>query len=387
MKVLYVTSGHVMYPHGNLNRYIVTALPNLQAQTEVFDLRPGTDWVRQLDTVLERFGPDFVFSIHGQFFTEETVCTIRKRGAKCGMWFVDDPYDIDASKERLYSYDYIFTTERNCVPVYQRYGYRKVYSIMFGTQKDFFFPEVVGPGYRSDVCLVGSPFQGRTETMRYVVSRLPGVQFRLAGPGWDLGRYSNVQYVRHPLSPEEVRKFYNGAKINLNVYRVFNEALYGGSLNREGITASSPNARTFDIAACRSFQLCTDRPEIREYFDPTAEMVTVQNDADLVEKISKYLHCPEERRQIAMRAYSRTLNKYQLEHSLAQMFEIVKHDLGSRSRLIKGAETPGVYLVANGVKCPIPSVEVFERLQFRWEDVAILEQSEIEKIPDGPVLW
>ncbi|AZR72019.1 hypothetical protein BBF96_00515 [Anoxybacter fermentans] len=53
-----------------------------------------------------------------------------------------------------------------------------------------------------------------------------------------------------------------------------------------------------------------------------------------------------------------------------------------QGQLIKG-EKSAVYFVYNGQKHLITSTDVFNRLNFRWEDVKILPQSEVDKIPTG----
>lgn len=51
-------------------------------------------------------------------------------------------------------------------------------------------------------------------------------------------------------------------------------------------------------------------------------------------------------------------------------------------KLIKG-ERPAVYFLYNGFKHLIPSLEAFKKLKFRWENLAILPQAEIDRIPSG----
>ncbi|MFD2879981.1 hypothetical protein ACFTAO_34770 [Paenibacillus rhizoplanae] len=54
------------------------------------------------------------------------------------------------------------------------------------------------------------------------------------------------------VQPETAAKFYNGAKIVLNIHRPSAEKY---NRNQSGIIATSINNRTFDAASCEAFQL------------------------------------------------------------------------------------------------------------------------------------
>lgn len=54
-----------------------------------------------------------------------------------------------------------------------------------------------------------------------------------------------------------------------------------------------------------------------------------------------------------------------------------------KGELFKTAQSPAVYFVFMGYKHEIPSREVFARLRFDWNQVKIIPQNELEKIPTG----
>lgn len=57
-----------------------------------------------------------------------------------------------------------------------------------------------------------------------------------------------------------------------------------------------------------------------------------------------------------------------------------------RGELIRSQE-PTVYFLLNQIKYPIPSEEVFHKLNFRWEDIKHISQQKIDQIPTGTVLY
>lgn len=401
MKVLYVTSGHIYYPHRYLDTFIVNSFHSISAQhlIRVFEVNHSVNWPPQLISVVNQFKPDFIFSIHGSQMSPALVEQLRRLGAKVGMWFVDDPYDVDASKQRLFGYDFVITNERKCVDLYKRLGVAKVFYVRFGTQTSVYYPEEQPEAYQSDLCVVGSPFPKRVELIKFLVASIPQISIKLVGPNWQQHMAGRVEIINRPVEPNEVRKFYNGAKINLNMHRGNSEHLTAGvNLNQEGIEATSPNSRTFDIAACKAFQLVDARPGLNDYFDLQQELAVYHNPNELVNQIVHYLQTPDERKRIAENAYRKTLRVYRLESSLLQLFQLVEGEICvernrlvspeilKRSQLVKGDKKPAVYLIVDGWKHEFPSREVFNRLHLRWEDIQLFPQNLIERIPTGVTL-
>lgn len=62
--------------------------------------------------------------------------------------------------------------------------------------------------------------------------------------------------------------------------------------------------------------------------------------------------------------------------------ETVKFPDGS---LVKGT-SPNVYFIEDGVKERIPSIELFNKKGFRWQDVFLLEDKELAAYPDGGIV-
>lgn len=399
MKVLYITSGfNGGYPHQFIDQFIKTSFNSVSHQMRHFDLVPNLGWHRKLYQVIDSFNPDYVFTIHGGYMTESIVQRIKESGCKVGIWFVDDPYDIDASKQKLFSYDYIFTNEKECIPVYNRHGFPRVFHLPLGVQTAFYRPQRIEGQYYSDLCFVGTPFPERINILKYLVAKLPRLSYTIIGPQWSSYLSGRARVINHPLGPGEVSKYYNGARINLNIHRneveQFNPALV---LNQERIRASSPNNRTFDIAACRSFQIVDNRRGLEEYYDLKKELVTFDDKTDLAKKVEYYLNSSEERSLIANRAYRRTLQHYTFEQVLNRMLSTVENNLLDEIRvairclngrgemggkLVKGAG-PAVYFLHHGRKYSFPNEETFLQLGCHWEHINIMSEHELNSIPSG----
>ncbi len=123
-------------------------------------------------------------------------------------------------------------------------------------------------------------------------------------------RYGGIYVVE-----EEKAKAFNAAKIVLNT--MFYSEI-------EGV-----NCRLFEAAGCGAFQVADWRPALPEIFEPEHEIVTFRTREELKEKVDYYLARPEERREIADRAYARAQREHTYEVRLRKMFEIL--GLGSKA--------------------------------------------------------
>lgn len=395
MRILYITSGMVqLYPHRYIDQFITEAFDSFDAETRVFQLDRCTDWQQEIVSCVREFAPMYIFTIHGGNLSTEVVHWMQQQGSKVGIWFVDDPYDLDESKHRLYGYDFIFTNEWEAVRVYQSAGCKQVHYLALGTAWQHFYPEFSPAEYRSDLCLIGSPFRRRVELVNGLVKRFPQYHVKVVGPKWlECGLSPQVDLVPHHVEPDEVRRYYNGAKINLNIHRDTGEQYAACvNLNAEGIPAHSPNNRTFDIAACRAFQLVDARPRMDEFYHQGSEMISFQNAEELLNRVAHYMRDEGERVKIAERAYRRTLCEHGFMQRIRQMAGIVeeriKQEIAARFDLgvLVKDDRPQVYLILNGRKHLFPSEEIFFRWGGIWENVQVWTRERVDTVPTGLIL-
>ena len=108
---------------------------------------------------------------------------------------------------------------------------------------------------------------------------------------------------------DEKAKAFNAAKIVLNT-------MHYGEI--EGV-----NCRLFEVAGCGAFQIADWKPGLPDLFEPELEIVTYHTRAELKEKVDYYLAHPEERQEIADRAYARAHREHTYEKRLQKMFQIL----------------------------------------------------------------
>ena len=317
MKIFYIPSGAGFF-HEPIDQAILETLGELNIETSVYDLvqTPNIDYLRILHTQK----PDLILTLYGSRLDRTIMQNIHQTDYKTALWLVDDPYEVDTTLSFASNYDFIFTIEENCIPLYQNAGSKNVHWLPLATLPSRFKSITVEQKYRSDICIVGTAFQNRLLLVDQLADYFLSKATKIIGRWWE--RLENYQRLKKNIfnqliKPNELVNYYNGAKINVNIHRIFNIA------NSKNIPAQTPNNRTFDIAACNAFQLTDCRQMISQFYIPNQEMIIFRSVADLKEKIDYYLLHDREREQIASSARLRTLTEHTFLERLRTLIKIV----------------------------------------------------------------
>ncbi len=108
----------------------------------------------------------------------------------------------------------------------------------------------------------------------------------------------------------EKAKAFNASKIVLNTMHY---------AEIEGV-----NQRLFETTACGAFVITEWNPALPELFEPEREVVTFRTRQELKEKVDYFLAHPEERQEIAERAYARAHREHTYEIRLTRMFTLLR---------------------------------------------------------------
>lgn len=325
MKLYYIASGY-RRPIDILDNALIKALTQ-RFQEVSFFLSNRTPYSQLLPDI-RRAAPDYVLTMVGpkSFLPAEIIRSVRAMGIRTGAWFVDDPYAIDNALPVAREYDDVFTIDSGCVPYYARSGCAQVHHLPLGTDTDIFRPFAVHPTYHHDVCFLGTGYENRVvfmqEMLRYVERN---VRVQLIGHFWDSVDWSSgcVPSIRGKwVNFSETPRYFNGASIVLNIHRSEDDPLL--DKNRCGAPGHSINNRTFDIAACRAFQLTDYRPDLPLFYRPGEEIVCFDSPKECAELIHRYLHDRPARDEIADRAYRRTLAGHTFADRLDAMMSLIR---------------------------------------------------------------
>lgn len=323
MKLFYITSGF-RRPIDMIDNGIIKALLHRNELSSVFQLNRMD--VKRLLAEVKNFSPDIVLTLCGpkSYLPIEMVRGIRKMRVPVAVWFVDDPYAIDNALEVATEYDYVFSIDSGCVPYYQEKGCERVYHLPLGTDPDIFNPFQVHPTYHSDICFVGTGYKNRLHFFDELFANLSHVRVNLVGHFWEqltIPHSCDVKLRRKWINSHEAARYYNGAKIVLNIHRSHDDPLIGK--NQSGAPGFSINNRTFDITACRSFQLIDYRPDLELFFRPVEEIDFFESPKECADKIQRYLLDSNLREQMTEKAFRRTLEN----HTFLQRLEFLCHKI------------------------------------------------------------
>ena len=259
------------------------------------------------------FQPDLVLALAQAPLTPDAIRKLRELKIPIAFWFVEDFRTLPYWNEIVTSYDYIFTLQDGLF--HDELRSKEV--------KDcYFLPQACSPDihkpfnnidkdlYEADVSFMGAAYHNRVQSF----PRLLDLDFKIWGEGWNLetplGR--QVQNNNKRISTEETVRIYNSAKINLNLH----SSSYHYGINPDG---DFVNPRTFEISACRGFQLVDNRKHLSRMFKVGEEIITFDTLDQMRDQIDYYLARPEERNAIALKSSKRVLGEHTMKHRMQEL--------------------------------------------------------------------
>lgn len=276
------------------------------------------------------FSPDLVLHIVGRI-PERVMKAIKKLKTKTAIWFLDDPQEIDVTSKEGTWYDFVYTVESACVA-----AHKKAEFLPLGCFPEIYKPMEVEEKYKSDICFIGVPFPRRVEFFDEMADFLKGYNVKIIGGGPTIGSVQDPWLWKRKLKrldvlekfivdeivfPEEAAKYFNGAKINLNIHRRSQDSRFAHG-NSQNIQPESVSGRTFDLAGCGAFQLIDNlRSNVSKHFEIGKEIVVFENNDDFKEKIKYYLSHDKERKQIAEAANKKVVSEHTYEKRLEKILK------------------------------------------------------------------
>ncbi|WP_125665678.1 CgeB family protein [Paenibacillus baekrokdamisoli] len=316
--VLFVATGKG-FPYSPIDNAISSTLRGLVAQLTI------TDAAQPVADIALRIRPDLVLVLDGLLFNVDQIDLIRQNGIRTAIWFTDDPYYTDITSGIALHYDDVFTLELTCVEFYRNRGCNRVYYLPLGAFPTEFRPRNPARTMRHEICFIGSAYLNRLVFFDEVTAYLATKDTHISGIWWERLRdfrlmESKIEVGRW-MEPRETADMYNGAKITINMHRAHDDETFNS--NSAGITAASPNPRTFEISACATLQLTDIRSDLASFYTPGVEIETYASPQEMVEKIKYYLTHEDERRAIALRGLARTMREHTYARRLDLMLSIL----------------------------------------------------------------
>lgn len=267
--------------------------------------------------------PDLLIALAQAPLTQKCLEILRRSGLKTAFWFVENYRHLDYWRYLFPHYDYLFVIQKGEFIKHIKETIRKpVHYLPLAASPDIHRPleltEDEASEYGSDVSFVGAGYKNRREFFTGLID----YDLKIWGNEWDLnsplGRF--IQREGRRVSTGDIVKIFNASKININLH---SSAVHSGV----DTFGDFINPRTFEIAACRAFQIVDMRQTLSEFFDIGKEIETFKSLNELRKKIDYYLSHPEERVEIAEAGYKRVVENHTYEIRLKEMIDfIMNHD-------------------------------------------------------------
>ena len=137
------------------------------------------------------------------------------------------------------------------------------------------------------------------------------------GSDYRFALYTASQLDEHPL----LKKYYKGVvDYHKQMPLVFAHSKINLNITLRSIRSGIP-LRVLDIMACGGFVITNSQPEITEFFEDGAEIVTFKSAGECLDKISYYLAHDEERMAIAAAGQRRVQERFGYREGLMRLFE------------------------------------------------------------------
>lgn len=285
--------------------------------------------IQQDDGEIEKYNPDFIFCITP--LASGYRIWKKYKNKKVIIFETEGLYECQNTIDNISYCNYFATVDKTAVEYFRNNSYNrnkncKFYHLPLGFSPSIYRFQEVSDKYRSDVCFVGAIFNLRRSVINNLYDIKDKIKLRVITPRDWVNRIirpdSITFFHKDFVTPEEMVKYYVGAKIILCINRDYDPA------NNSGLHSTTPG-RVFQETACRRLVMVDNsRPEIFDYFEDGKEIVSFdpENPDDLREKILYYLEHDNERESIAHNGYIRTMKENTWVCRLKELFKFIKEN-------------------------------------------------------------
>lgn len=312
MNILYIRSGYKgIYPFLEQSIEDSTSRLNIGFQSVSPSIQPV-----ELQQLLHTKKPDIVLMMIANRIPNSLIKVIKQQQTPLAFWFTEDPFYSDISLKVLPFADYILTIDEGSCFFYQSLGYQNAYYFPLATNEEIYKPLPLEK--EIDVLLAGYPYPGRIKLIKFLADHTD-LSLLLIGDKWksslrlDKKKAQTIKLIDRWITPYELNKFYNKAKIILNPHR---EYFFKLNKNKKGIKNTSVNNRFFDIFSSGGFQLINDTIKVPKEF-LSEHTISYSNEEDCLTTILKYLNTPFLRQEVVKEGQSTTL----LHHTFTKRME------------------------------------------------------------------
>ena len=246
----------------------------------------------------------------------------RKRDIPTAFWGKEDPIHFDRFKEGAALFDYVFTTDSNCVPRYeqlQREGSGPVRALPFAAQPRIHNPISIDRERRDSPCFAGTYYRNRHQDRRQSLEMLLdaarpfGLVIYDRTFDWDNDSFGFPErflpHVEGSLPYSEVVREYKSHKVFLNVNSVID-------------SPTMFSRRVFELLACDAAVVSTESAGIERIFGDLVPVVTTMEEATAA--LTRLIGDEDHRRETVTRARRLVMT----EHTYRQRLALIAQTMG-----------------------------------------------------------
>lgn len=318
LRLLYISSG-VGWPFCWVDDAIAHAIreANIDAHFYNFNGNYG-----EILGFIKNHKPRAILTMNSTVVGLKFFSQLKRKGYHTVLWATDDPYDSDSSVARARYFSSVITVDKGSINAYKSAGCKRVYYLPLGADTLNFYSQAVEEKYKSDICILGTGFDVRAQALDYMSNYLNSKNTVIVGQRWELKSEEMARRViNNIVTPAEAAKYYNGAKIVLNIHRAF-DCKYMDRNTRK-LPAYSPNNRVFDVAACGAFQIISIRRDIQDYLVNRQECAIAKDSNEIISLCEHYLNHPQEREEQAKKSQSKVLASHKMSDRIMELVKVL----------------------------------------------------------------
>ena len=256
--------------------------------------------------------PDVLFISKGETIRADTLWEIRKKtGTTIVNVFPDNPLYM-GKFEAIEPCHYFFVKDSYILDALLKAGLKNVFYFPQCTDPDVHKPMILSEqeknSYYSDLSLIGSMYPYRLKFMEQLIEFNPSIW----GRGWAKVSSSEILrlYRGKDIRGTQKTKVICASAISLNPHHPLNDI-------------NGVNRRTYDIAACKGFQLTDYKADMEKVFKVNEEIICFKTIEELKRLIQYYLKHTNERAQIANAAYQRVIKEHTYDIRAKQILQMI----------------------------------------------------------------
>jgi spore maturation protein CgeB len=276
-----------------------------------------THWRAHMNRELQRLvtsrKPDILILLKCETIEAETLLKIRKKtDTTIVNVFPDNPLYM-GNVEAIEPCHMYFVKDSYIVSTLRKAGYGNAYYLPQCTDPDVHMPLELGDEdrakYGAEVSLIGSMYPYRLKLVEELLEFKPV----LWGRGWGKADSKKIHklYRGRDIRGTMKTKAICATSVSLNPHHPLNDI--------HGV-----NRRTYDISACKGFQIADLKDDMGDLYRVGEEIVCFRSVEELKKLMDYYLRHPDERNDIAEAAHRRTLKEHTYDHRAGQILEMIK---------------------------------------------------------------